>query len=566
MRSLPSLKRLIGAAVSRLCPSFGIGARLALGLGTLILLLVLVATFGWYGLRDGARTNAAAQGEMALAMSLTQTAAGLQAMRRYEKDVFLSLGQPELIGGYRKSWEEGRDITAAALARARSLARSDEDGAQLRRLKPSMAAYEAGFIEVLGAHQRGTLASGSQAREQMTLLQSSADLVEAQALELSRSAARRVENAQRELEGSARKAMLILLALSGLAVALGAIVGWLIARSVTRPIAIAGRLVQSTAQGDLTARPARHASGEIGRLIGDIVAMNLSLGELVEEVRRRAQAVDEGAGRIQEGNHELAQRTESQATALEETAAAAGAFSTAIRENAEAAASADASATEAAEMARRAGSVTDALLERFRAIEESSRRITEITSLVETIAFQTNVLALNAAIEAARAGEAGRGFAVVASEVRRLSQGTTEAAQAIAKLVEEAVLNVSEGGRLVGETGEVIDGVAVKIEALNRSVSDIAVATREQRTSVEQIGHALSQLDSNTQDNARLADQSSLAASELQHVAADLIRAVARSRVDESQGAKTDGAATETREASGLRPPGGGYLSLAATK
>lgn len=290
---------------------------------------------------------------------------------------------------------------------------------------------------------------------------------------------------------------------------------------------IAGRV----AQGDLTG-VIHTAPGDESSMLKQLKVMQAGLSEVVAAVRRGSEGVATASAEIAQGNHDLSARTESQASALEETAASMEELGSTVKQNADAASQANQLAMNASTVAVRGGAVVGQVVETMKGINESSRKISDIISVIDGIAFQTNILALNAAVEAARAGDQGRGFAVVASEVRGLAGRSAEAAKEIKTLINDSVERVERGSALVDEAGSTMTEVVSSIRRVTDIMGEISLASSEQAAGVSQVGEAVSQMDQATQQNAALVEQMAAAASSLQSQADELVRTVSIFRLD----------------------------------
>jgi methyl-accepting chemotaxis protein len=320
--------------------------------------------------------------------------------------------------------------------------------------------------------------------------------------------------------------MTLAMVVAAMAISLG--VAFVITRGITRPLNQAVYLAQAVAAGDLTARIDVHSNNETGRLMAALKAMVDSLSQVVTEVRGNAESVATASAQIAQGNLDLSQRTEEQASALEQTSASMEQMGSSAMHNADNARQATQLASSASTVARQGGDVVGQVVQTMREINDGSRRISEITAVIDGIAFQTNILALNAAVEAARAGEQGRGFAVVASEVRALAQRSADAAREIKALIGTSVERVGQGTVLVDQAGTTMREVVSSIERVNQIVGEISSASGEQSAGVGQIGDAVQQMDQTTQQNAALVEQSAAAATSLKNQARRLLQAVER--------------------------------------
>ncbi len=318
-----------------------------------------------------------------------------------------------------------------------------------------------------------------------------------------------------------------MLAAGGVALALAALMAVWIIRSVTRPIKRAVEVSRAVAAGDLSLQFDASGRNETAQLLAALKEMQDSLARVVHGVRQNADGVATASAQIAQGNADLSSRTEEQASALEETAASMEELSSTVRQNADNARQASQLAVGASTVAVEGGAVVGRVVETMKGIQDSSTKIVDIISVIDGIAFQTNILALNAAVEAARAGEQGRGFAVVASEVRSLAQRSAEAAKEIKTLITASVERVGEGTRLVDQAGVTMAEVVSSIRRVTDIMGEISAASTEQSAGVAQVGEAVSQMDQVTQQNAALVEESAAAAESLKVQAHQLVQAVA---------------------------------------
>jgi methyl-accepting chemotaxis protein len=342
-----------------------------------------------------------------------------------------------------------------------------------------------------------------------------------------------ISAAATELRADTASSRTLIAALTAAAVALGALSAVLLARGIVGPIRAAVKVAETVAAGDLTHRiDASAARDETGALLRALANMNDSLVRIVTEVRSGTDAIHGAAGEIASGNMDLSGRTEQQAAAIEETAASMAQLTDTVRQNADNARQANQLSISASTIANEGGNVVGQVILTMGSINESSKKIVDIISVIDGIAFQTNILALNAAVEAARAGEQGRGFAVVAGEVRTLAQRSAAAAKEIKELITASVEKVDTGARLVDQAGATMGDVADAIQRVTDIMSEIAAASQEQTDGIEQINGAVGQMDESTQQNAALVEEAAAAAGSLQDQASKLAQAVAVFKVE----------------------------------
>ncbi|HCC5904685.1 TPA: methyl-accepting chemotaxis protein [Citrobacter freundii] len=303
--------------------------------------------------------------------------------------------------------------------------------------------------------------------------------------------------------------------------------------------------IRHIASGDLVKRIEVEGSNEIGQLAESLRHMQGELMNTVGDVRNGANAIYSGASEIAMGNNDLSSRTEQQAASLEETAASMEQLTATVKQNAENARQASHLALSASETAQKGGKVVDNVVQTMRDIASSSQKIADIISVIDGIAFQTNILALNAAVEAARAGEQGRGFAVVAGEVRNLAQRSAQAAREIKSLIEDSVSRVDIGSTLVESAGETMDEIVNAVTRVTDIMGEIASASDEQSRGIDQVGLAVAEMDRVTQQNASLVEESAAAAAALEEQASRLTQAVAVFRIQHDQQRARDVAAAK---------------------
>ena len=288
----------------------------------------------------------------------------------------------------------------------------------------------------------------------------------------------------------------------------------------------AADVAKAVAEGDLTTQ-IQVKAGDTHSLMAQLAAMQQALTRAVTHVRNGSENVATASAEIAQGNQDLSSRTEQQASALEQTAATMDELGATVRNNADNARQANQLALGASTVAVKGGDVVEQVVQTMKGINDSSRKIADITSVIDSIAFQTNILALNAAVEAARAGEQGRGFAVVASEVRNLAQRSADAAKEIKLLINASVERVAHGTALVDQAGHTMGEIVGAIKRVTDIMGEISAASTEQSSGVAQVGEAVSQMDRATQQNAALVEQSAAAAESMKQQAQQLVQAVA---------------------------------------
>jgi len=309
-------------------------------------------------------------------------------------------------------------------------------------------------------------------------------------------------------------------------VTIAAVLGTWIIRSITRPMQQAVDISRAVAAGNLATQFTVDSTNETGQLLQSLKDMQDSLVKVVSNVRQGSESVSTASAEIAHGNNDLSSRTEQQASALEQTAASMEQLSATVKQNADSALAANQLARSASEVAIRGGEVVAEVVDTMKGINDASRKISDIISVIDGIAFQTNILALNAAVEAARAGEQGRGFAVVASEVRSLAGRSADAAKEIKTLINASVERVAHGTTLVDNAGTTMTEVVTSIRRVTDLMAEISAASTEQSQGVAQVGEAVAQMDQVTQQNAALVEEMAAAATSLRSQAQDLVTTV----------------------------------------
>jgi len=494
-----------------------IGTRLGLGFGLVILLLVVISILSVTHLKSGtANTEAIVNDRYAKIALATQVRGNTNTEARNLRNALLA-PTPEESKKFIALAVNAEKKNKVILPQIEKLVHGPKGMALFKAIIDARTAYrvaadkELKLIEEGGKEQATEFLFKEVIPPQNALFDAIEKFDEYQTEAMDRTANDTLEQA--------RAATNLVIILSLIAALLATVIGVLITRSITRPINKAVKVAQTVAAGDLTSHIEVNTSDETGELLQALKDMNDSLQTIVSQVRLGTDTIATATTQIAIGNLDLSSRTEQQAGALEETASAMEEITSTVQQNAEHARHANTLAKTASEVARKGGSVVSEVVGTMDSISESAKKIVDIISVIDGIAFQTNILALNAAVEAARAGEQGRGFAVVASEVRNLAQRSASAAKEIKALIGDSVEKVEAGSRMVGLAGATMTEVVDSVKRVTDVISEITAAGQEQTTGIEQINNAVVEMDNVTQQNAALVEEAAAAAGSLQNQA-----------------------------------------------
>ncbi|WP_092277809.1 MULTISPECIES: methyl-accepting chemotaxis protein [unclassified Duganella] len=498
-----------------------IGTRLAIGFAVVLLLAILATSV--------ALVNARANAQATRAM-MEQPLAKERLVSDWYVLIYSAIARTALIArsSDEKLSDTFADVISASTKRGgelidqiKNLLSTDEERKVMEEITDLRGKYQKAKSDVMNARKAGDSAKAEQLfKEAFT---TSADAYQNKVKSFLGMQRKAIDDTAHAIDAANDRANTLLLLLAVLMVSIGSVAAWIISRSITVPLKSAVDIAATVANGDLTTQfTAQTNKDEIGDLMKALRGMNDSLREVVSQVQIGTNTIATASNEIASGNMDLSQRTEEQASSLEETASSMEELTSTVRQNAENAKQANQLAHAASEVAEKGGAIVDQVVNTMGSINDSSRKIFDIISVIDGIAFQTNILALNAAVEAARAGEQGRGFAVVASEVRNLAQRSAGAAKEIKELIGNSVEQVDIGQKLVQQAGSTMNDVVASVRRVTDIMGEITSASSEQSIGIDQVNIAIGQMDSVTQQNAALVEQAAAAAASMQEQASRL--------------------------------------------
>jgi methyl-accepting chemotaxis protein len=512
--------------------SWRFGTRMVAGFGVVLALIVIIAAMGYRSLATVTRlTDQITDQDMVrsdivydIMVNNLESAFSLIPMFQEKNDeVLQKYVQPRLVpsAGSNERFKRLEELT------------EDPEGkaliAELNTARKGYTAVRNGTLKLLGELKREEAAalwdskSPAANKHYREVMQKNLDFFK-----------KRTQERKAEMAKTSAMAGTLILTATTLALLFGGLVAFLITRGLLRQLggepAYASSVVKRIADGDLTVEVATRANDN-SSLLYAMKGMTENLERTVRGIKTAGDSIATDSKQIAAGNADLSQRTEEQASSLEETASSMEELASTVKQNADNAKQANALAATASEVAVRGGAVVGEVVQTMSSINQSSKKIADIISVIDGIAFQTNILALNAAVEAARAGEQGRGFAVVASEVRTLAQRSASAAKEIKELISDSVNKVEAGTRQVGDAGRTMEEIVSSVKRVTDIMAEIAAAAHEQSSGIEQVNQAVMQMDQVTQQNAALVEEAAAAAESLREQAQQLGQEVAVFRI-----------------------------------
>ena len=509
---------------------FTIRFRMYSAIAVVLFLLMLVGGVGLYGLIHNQNVGEIYRNTHFEEVSdLSRMREAIGHMRVHEKGAILHAGSADLVSKDVQGWHEAiktfRSLSASMLE-----GEEDDDNVIVRKMLTQLDDYQKAFERETGNLSSGALSSQA-AMGALSQAMATADQFEQRTQEIDAVMQKEMAEAGEEQRDTVHKTMALFGGAVLLSILIVAPLTILNQICICRPLEDAQRVSEAIAAGHLSNKVDCSGSDEPAQLLASLDQMQSSLRAIVSNVRVSADSISVASSEIASGNMDLSSRTETTASSLEETASSMEHLTGTVRHSAESAMKANQLAQTAASAAHRGNSIVSEVVSNMGEIDGTSKRINDIISVIDGIAFQTNILALNAAVEAARAGEQGRGFAVVAGEVRSLAQRSATAAKEIKQLILASGEKVQSGTRLVHDAGSAMEEIISSVQRVSDIISEITAASSEQSTGIGQVNQAVSNLDQMTQQNAALVEEALAAAQSLSQQALALSQVVGKFRV-----------------------------------
>jgi methyl-accepting chemotaxis protein len=508
-----------------------IGLRIGVVIGAILAILLVVVGVGYWRLQElGASAQSMGTTDREK-MRLAQEWRLTTELNWVRTEAILRDANPGAVAVWKPEMDQTTASVDALQKRLTEMVQTDQGKALLAKISDARSAYRGPRADLLKRK-----AAGEDVQDALNTVLKPLAVTYLDAIgQIDQFQLENFKHSLAQVDAKAQTGIQLLVGGGVLALLMGAWLGYLLSRSIRDPIRMATQHAQQISAGNLTEHI--HSSGrdEAAEMLAALKDMQQSLITMVGQVRSGSQRVADASAEIAQGNNDLSARTEQQASALEQTAASMEQLGATVKQNSDGARQANQLALSASAVAVQGGEVVAQVVDTMKGINDSSRRIADIISVIDGIAFQTNILALNAAVEAARAGEQGRGFAVVASEVRSLAGRSAEAAKEIKSLIGASVERVEQGSAQVEKARDTMTEVVGSIRRVTDLMGEISAASNEQALGVAQVGEAVAQMDQTTQQNAALVEQMAAAASSLKSQAQELVGTVAAFKVEGGQ-------------------------------
>jgi methyl-accepting chemotaxis protein len=503
--------------------NMNIGMRLSLGFGVLLALLFILSIIGYWGVHAVSGTTVhMLQGDAKVAEHAARARANVVGMRRFEKDIYMNIGNADKVANYVKEWGEEHEAVTARLNDLEKYADKTDEAKDYKEkfkvMRAQLVTYEAGFKKVLGLIQSGAITTTAQANAAIGEYKDATHKLEVEVKDMAVHGNKVMDEDLPKIEGTTNQTTWVMMIVSLIAVLISIGAGIVITRSITVPVGVGVAVAKRLSEGDLNAEIKVDSKDEIGNLMSAMKVMVDKLRNVVIDVKTASDNVASGSEQLSAGAQQMSQGTTEQAASTEEASSSIEEMNATIKQNADNSMQTEKIALKSASDARESG---QAVSQTVTAMKEIAQKI----SIIEEIARQTNLLALNAAIEAARAGEHGKGFAVVASEVRKLAERSQSAAGEISQLSSSSV-------QIAEQAGQMLAKLVPDIQKTAELVQEITASSKEQSSGADQINGAIQQLNQVVQQNAGAAEEMASTAEELSSQADQLQSTISFFKVD----------------------------------